>query len=265
MTGVTSLDTPLLEIDHLHAGYAGCDIVRGVSFNIAQGQLWAVLGPNGVGKSTLLRAGLGLIPATKGQVRFLGRDVARWKRRALAQNLAWVPQQVEASEAFTGLELVLMGRHPHLGSWGLTSQRDELEARHKLEVLGLGHLANVSCSHMSGGELRLVGLARAWTQSPRIMFLDEPTAFLDLRHQVQALEALRKFVSLGGAALTVLHDVNLASAYADNVLLLRDGCALAQGKTNEVLNAQNLSVLFGVDMVFSQVEGTGVFRPKSLA
>lgn len=254
---------PLFQTRRLTAGYGAHDVLRGVDLEVRPGELWAVLGPNGAGKSTLVRAGMGLLPARSGEVRLGGVPLASVDARTLAQRVAWVPQSSELAVGFTALELVLMGRSPHLGRWGLPSHGDVERARAVLEELDLSALATRPVTQLSGGERRLVFLARALLQEPQLLWLDEPTAFLDLRHQIDALEKVRLRTRAGMAAIAVLHDVNLALAYADRVLLLKDGQVQATGTPHDVGTAEALAALYGVPMVVSTAEdGQRLVAPR---
>ncbi|MFP2913526.1 ABC transporter ATP-binding protein, partial [Pyxidicoccus sp. 3LFB2] len=166
---------PLLVTRALLAGYGASPVLHGVDCEVHPGELWAVLGPNGTGKSTLLRAVLGVVPWMRGEVRLWGRERAEWEPRALARKLAWVPQTVEPAEGFSGLELVLMGRGPHLGLWGLPSTKDVALAHTVMEELGIAHLAERPGEALSGGERRMLLLARGLVQAPELLLLDEPT------------------------------------------------------------------------------------------
>jgi iron complex transport system ATP-binding protein len=254
----------LLSIQHLSAGYGPEPVLRDVDWSVRAGELWAVLGPNGTGKSTLLRGVLGGGPWVRGGIHLLGRERDGWEARALARRVAWVPQTFEPVEGFRGLELVLMGRSPHLGLWGLTSARDEALARAVLEELGVAALAERPCEAMSGGERRMLLLARGLVQEPSLLLLDEPTAFLDVAHQVGALERVRVRVDAGLGAVAVLHDVNLAAAFATHALLLREGRVLAQGPVAQVLERERLETLYGVPLeMASAPSGARLFAPRA--
>ncbi|WP_075009899.1 ABC transporter ATP-binding protein [Stigmatella aurantiaca] len=255
---------PLLATQGLMAGYGPSPVLQGVDFTVHAGELWAVLGPNGTGKSTLLRGVLGVVPWTRGGVRLLGRERPAWEPRALARQVAWVPQTFEPAEGFRGLELVLMGRSPHLGLWGLTSERDVALATAVLEELGVGHLADRPGEALSGGERRMLLLARGLVQQPALLLLDEPTAFLDVAHQVSALARVRARVEAGLGAVAVLHDVNLAAAFATHALLLRDGLVLAQGPVETVLERERLETLYGLPLETALApSGVRLFAPRA--
>lgn len=256
--------TPLLVTRGLLAGYGPRPVLHGVDCEVRPGELWAVLGPNGTGKSTLLRAVLGVAPWSRGEVRLLGRERAEWEPRALARRVAWVPQNFEPAEGFSGLELVLMGRSPHLGLWGLPSAKDEALARAVLEELDVAYLADRSAEALSGGERRMLLLARGLVQAPELLLLDEPTAFLDVAHQVGTLARVRVRVDAGLGAVAVLHDVNLAAAFATHVLLLRDGKVLAQGPAGTVLERGALEALYGLPMETALApSGARLFAPRA--
>lgn len=250
MTGPSALC-----VQQLSAGYGDRRVLEAVDLEVKPGELWAVLGPNGAGKSTLVRASLGLLPAREGKVAVFGTDVRAFGRRELARRVAWVPQSVDALPDFTAMELVLMGRAPHLSRWALASRADVARARAALEELGIGPLAGRALGALSGGERRLVMLARALTQAPELLLLDEPTAFLDVRYQVQTLALVRRRVEAGMAAVAVLHDVNLAAAFATRALLLRGGRALASGDAGEVLATGRLEALYGVPIATATSAG----------
>lgn len=234
-----------------------------VSLRVEPGQLWAVLGPNGSGKSSLLRCVLNTVPWMRGQVAVKGQARATWTARAFAREVAWVPQGLESVEGFSGLELVLMGRSPHQGLWGLSSARDVALAQQVLEELGVKDLAERSADALSGGERRMLLLARALVQQPSLLLLDEPTAFLDLHHQVTALSRLAARVKEGLGAVAVLHDVNLAAAFATHALLLREGQVLQQGPVEEVLRQESLEVLYGLPLEAARApSGARIFAPR---
>ncbi len=253
-----------LRLTGVDASHGARQVLHQVSLEVRPGRVLAVLGPNGAGKSTLVRVALGLHPATAGEVRVRGRPLAELSRAALAREVAWVPQSPGEAGDFTALELALMGRSPHLSFWGLPSAADVGRAHAALEALGLSELASRRLASLSGGERRLVLLARALVQEPKVLLLDEPTAFLDLRHQVEALRHVRALTRGGVAALAVLHDVNLAAAYADDVLLLKQGRVLAAGPVGEVLTAERLQALFDVEMLSAPLGADGrVFVPRT--
>lgn len=234
-------------------------VLKDVSFEVAPSQLWALLGPNGAGKSTLLKVALGLLRCERGRVLLGGVDCAGQARRDIARQVAWVPQSPAEDTGFTALELVLMGRAPHLGALGLTSKGDTDRARTLLAEVGLEALASRRLDEMSGGERRLCYLARARMQGAKVLLFDEPTAFLDVKNQVDCLRSLEAMVRSGVAALAVLHDVNLAAQWATHAALLKGGQRVAAGPVGEVLKAESLSALYGTTMTEA---GGGMFSAR---
>jgi iron complex transport system ATP-binding protein len=233
------------------AGYPGRPVLHGVDLTVEPGQLWALLGPNGAGKSTLAKVCLGLVPSSAGEVKVGGMNAMTTSRSLLAKAAAWVPQESAGGQAlqFTGLELALMGVEPRLAAFGLPSKSDADEARKLLEWLTVGALADRRLNEASGGERRLVWLARALLQKPKLLVLDEPTAFLDVKHQLIVMAELKKRVGEGLAVLAVLHDVNQAVTYATHAALLRDGRVMAAGPVGEVLQPAKLEELYGARFV----------------
>jgi iron complex transport system ATP-binding protein len=240
----------MLSCRAVSAGYPGRPVLHGVELKVEPGQLWALLGPNGAGKSTLAKVCLGLVPSS-GEVQVGGMNAMTTSRAQLAKVAAWVPQESADGQAlqFTGLELALMGLEPHLGAFGLPSQSDAAEARKLLEWLTVGGLADRRLSEASGGERRLVWLARALLQKPKLLVLDEPTAFLDVKHQLTVMTELRRRVGEGLAVLAVLHDVNQAVTFATHAALLREGRVQVQGPVGEVLTPARLEELYGARFV----------------
>jgi iron complex transport system ATP-binding protein len=257
------VNTPVLEVEGLSAAYGKRQVLRELTFSAREGELWAILGPNGAGKSTLLRVCLGLHKPLSGRVAVLGKPLGQWTRRALAQEVSWVPQSFDWASGFTGLELVLMGRSPRLGLWGLPSKGDVKRALSLMEELEVSHLASRPAHAISGGEQRLLLLCRALIQEPKIVMLDEPTAFLDLRHQMEVLTKIRLRVARGLAALAVVHDVNQAVACADKVLLLKAGRVLATGDARSTVDEERLRELYEIEIVSADAEdGQRLFAPS---
>ena len=248
-----------LRFSSVDAGYAAVPVLQNVSLEVEPGQLWTLLGPNGAGKSTVVKVALGLLPS-HGVVCTCGLDPRTASRTELARQVAWVPQSpADEGSAFTGLELALMGRSPHLGAWGLPSASDTQRALAALKELSVEHLAARPLTEASGGERRLVWLARALVQAPQLLLLDEPTAFLDVRHQVAVLRQVRRRVDEGLAALAVLHDVNQAAAWATHALLLKGGRVQAAGPALEVLTSERLSALYEVPVEAIAANGRTFF------
>lgn len=248
----------LSTLTSVSAGYGGCEVLRDVSLEVKAGEAWAVLGPNGAGKTTLAKVVAGLLKPMRGDVR-VGALGPNASPAEFARAVAWVPQQTPEGLDFTALEVVLMGRAPHLGPLGLTGAKDEQLAREALSAFDVSALAERRVSALSGGERRRVFLARALVQQAPLLVLDEPTAFLDVRHQVETLHLVRQRVSASLGVLAVLHDVSLASRFATHVVLLAKGTVAAQGTVADVLTTTRLSEVYGIAMERS---GDHTFEPR---
>jgi iron complex transport system ATP-binding protein len=231
---------------------------------VAAGEVLALVGPNGAGKSTLLRVLSGIVPARGGQARLDGTDLLRLGAGERARRLAVVPQMVHLPEAFTVGEVVLMGRTPHLPLWAGEGRRDCDAAWLAMRRAQVEHLAERRVDELSGGEQQRVVLARALAQEPQVLLLDEPTAHLDLKHQVGVLELVRSLAQEHHlAVLMTLHDLNQATLHADRVALLHRGEIVAQGRAAEVFTAETLSRVYGVPITISPhpTSGTPIVLP----
>jgi len=239
-------ERPLLAVEDVSVELGGRPVLRGVSLEAEPGEVVGLLGPNAAGKTTLVRVASGVLSPRVGAVRILGRSVGSWPRRALARCTAVVPQDAAAPFPFTVGEVVLMGRTPHHGWLGLDGPEDVERALAALRRLGIAELAGRAYTELSGGERQLVLFARALVQEPRLLLLDEPTAFLDLRHRIEVLEAVRAFAADGGAALVVSHDLGLAARACDRLVLLAEGRVRARGTPAEVLAPEALREVYGI-------------------
>jgi len=237
---------PALAVYGIVAGYHGRPVLRDVTLEVRAGAMLGVIGSNGSGKSTLVRAVTGVIPLRDGEVRLGGRDLRRLRPAEVARYTAVVPQSPVLPEEFTGLELVLLGRTPHLRLLQSEGPNDVAIARRALTLADAEHLAERRVSEMSGGERQRLLLARALAQEPRLLLLDEPTSHLDITHQVTVFELLAarcRHDRLG--VLAVVHDLTLAAQFCDSLVLLADGRVLAAGRPDEVLRPDILSAAYG--------------------
>lgn len=216
-----------------------------ITVAVPAGRLTAVLGPNGSGKSTLLRALMGAIPLESGRASIDGRDVAAWDRRMLACTVGVVPQTESTSFPLTVREMVGLGRYPHLGPVRSEGPVDHEAVRRALERCAIAELAERRITTLSGGELQRTRIARALAQEPRALVLDEPTASLDLRHEMAILGSLREWADGGTTVLLITHDLDLAARFADRMVLLDGGRLAAEGAPEEVLREDVLERVFG--------------------
>lgn len=232
----------MLKVEHLSVSYAGHLVLRDISLEMYAGEVLALIGPNGAGKSTLVRAISGVAPSVGGRVCKDGLDLLSVPVIERARFISVVPQLATLPPAFSVWETVLLGRTPHLNFLGQISARDEQVARCALEKADALSLAERRVGELSGGEQQRVLLARALAQSTPVMLLDEPTAHLDLQHQIGLLEVVRKLAREENlTVLIALHDLNLAARYADRVALLVDGELKGLGTAREVLQAKTIA------------------------
>jgi len=222
-------------------------ILRDVSLLLQPGAIVGLLGPNGCGKTTLLRLLSGMLKAQSGDVLIDGRPVAALTRRHIARRIAVVPQETHATFEFTVIDVVLMGRYPHLGPFELEGPADLDIARQALEATGTRHLESRPFASLSGGEKQRVVIAGALAQTADVMLLDEPTASLDLAYQLEVAALLRNLNRTRGTTMVVCtHDLNMAASLCDEVVLLRDGAVLAHGPTADTITVDSIAATFGV-------------------
>ncbi len=237
-----------LSFSYSRRGSTASNVLEGVSVQVAKGAIVGLLGPNGSGKTTLLRLFAGMLTPDAGRVFVDGRPLTEIGRRELARRLAVVPQDTHSTFDFNVLDMVLMGRYPHLGPFALEGADDLRIARDALAATGTAALESRAFSTLSGGERQRVVIASALAQSTDVLLLDEPTASLDLGYQLEVAALLKQVNREHGTTLVIAtHDLNLAAALCEQIVLLKQGRVVAQGTTGETLTAANVRRLFAVD------------------
>jgi iron complex transport system ATP-binding protein len=237
---------PLLDIEGLDITVGEVEVVRGLDLQLLRGQSLGILGPNGIGKTTLLKTLAGLHPPDRGRLSIDGRSLGDWPRRELARRLGMLLQHTHYAFEASCEDTALIGRHPHLGALQHESARDRDLARRALADVGLADFARRSCMTLSGGESRRLALATLLVQDPTLMLLDEPTNHLDPAHQVAVLDVIFKQISQRDrSAVMALHDANLAACYCSHVLLIHGQGEWALGRSQDLLEAERLSRLYG--------------------
>ncbi|WP_188192001.1 ABC transporter ATP-binding protein [Nonomuraea sp. SYSU D8015] len=232
-------------VQDLHFSYGPRPILAGADLTVEPGEFVALVGVNGCGKSTLLRLIAGLLKPTSGRIALDGADLASLSRREVARRLAVLHQSLPPVPGLTVRQLVRQGRYPHRGPLGLLWDSDTMDEA--LELAGVAHLADRVLDTLSGGERQRVRLALAVAQNTRILLLDEPTAHLDIRHQLEVLELVRSLRAARGlTVVTVLHELDHAARFAERIVALHQGRVWADGEPEDVITPELLAEVFGV-------------------
>ena len=240
-------------VKNLSHAFDSRPVLQDVAFEVAAGQFFIIIGPNGSGKTTLLKLLVGLLPLKRGRIELLGNSITRYSARSLAQRIAYVPQSVPVEFPFSVTEVVLMGRAPHLGLLGFEGVRDLEIARQAMAITGVDHLARRRLDQLSGGEQQRVFIARAICQQPEILLLDEPTAALDLSHQVRLMDLMERLKNEQHLTIVMIsHDLNLAAMYADRLLLLSQGAVARMGAPEAVMDFELLEKVYGCTLLVDQ-------------
>jgi iron complex transport system ATP-binding protein len=228
-------------------------ILQDLAFSVGAGQFFIIIGPNGSGKTTLLKLLAGLLPVRTGRIEVHQRSIQSYSPRQLARQIAYVPQAVSTEFPFRVDQVVLMGRAPHLGVLGFESAKDLEIAQQAMAYTDVAHLADRRLDQISGGELQRVFIARAICQQTSIILLDEPTAALDMAHQVRVMDLMERQKSDHQATVVMVsHDLNLAAMYADTLLLMHQGRMVCLGSPQEVVEFSRLEAVYGCPLLVDQ-------------
>ena len=256
--------THALVVEDVVLGYGDRIVIDGLDLVVQPGRITAIVGPNACGKSTLLRSVSRLLRPRAGHVLLDGRSVHRMPAKELARTLGLLPQSPIAPEGITVADLVGRGRHPHQGMLSRWSAEDDLAVAEALEVTGTVELADRPVDGLSGGQRQRVWIAMALAQQTDLLLLDEPTTFLDVRHQVEVLDLLTDMNrTRGTTTVMVLHDLNMAARYADHLVAMVDGRVHAAGPPGEVLTEECVRTVFGLDsrVIVDPTSGTPLMLP----
>ena len=242
-----------VNVINLSYSYGSRPVLKNLTFSVPKSDFFIIIGPNGSGKTTLMKVISGILKPQKGRLEILNRSIDRYNLKALARTIAFVPQMVTVDFPFTVIEMVLMGRSPYLGMLGLEHENDMEIAKQAIAFTGVEHLTHRKLDQLSGGEQQRVFIARAICQEPDVILLDEPTASLDLAHQVRVMDLMEKLKAEKGVTVVMVsHDVNLAAMYGDQLLLLSNGQIVCQGLPDEVLTFQTLEEAYGCTLLVDE-------------
>ena len=237
-----------IEARNIWLGYSRREVLRDISFEVMPGEMVGLIGPNGCGKSTIVRALTRIISPHQGRILLDGKDIAGIPRQELARKIGVVPQMPLLPSAFTGFEVVLMGRNPHMGLFQYERQQEIDITWRAMGRTMTQHLAGRRVGELSGGEIQSLLIARVLVQETQAILLDEPTANLDVGRQVEVLKLIKGLCREQNlAVLVALHDLNLAAQYCSRLILLNNGGVHAQGTPSEVITAENISEVYGAD------------------
>ena len=242
--------TNAVQAQSIGHAFNGQAVLSELTFQVPSGAFFIIIGPNGSGKTTLLKLMTGLLAVQNGQLSVLSRPIGDYTARELARRMAYVPQTVPITFGFSVMQVVMMGRAPHLGMLGFESEQGRELAREAMRLAGVDHLAERRLDQLSGGEQQRVFIARAICQQPAIMLLDEPTAALDLSHQVRVMDLMARLKAEQGVTVVMVsHDLNLAAMYADHLLLLDRGRLAGSGTPHDVLRFDLLEKVYGCPLL----------------
>lgn len=238
----------VLQVQHLTVHLGKRLVLQDLNFELESGQVMALIGANGSGKTTLLRTLIGRV-VSEGKILWMGKMIKDWSLRTLAKQVAYMPQSPLSEPGDRVIEVLRIGRFPHRGWMSLDHEEDEIMIRQVAKELGLTDLLDRPIETLSGGQRQRVFLGRCLVQSPRVILLDEPTTFLDLKHQAEFYRLMRQLAETRGICiLMACHDLNLATAHADKVMVLKSGRILACGNVREVMTEQIISEAFDMRM-----------------
>lgn len=257
----------MIIIKNISFSYGTTPVLRDVSFNVGKGAWLGILGPNGSGKTTLLKCISRNLEPNCGNILLDGKDLCSYSRSEIAKVVGVVPQENSVPFPFTVMEMVLMGRTPYHKAFGFDSARDINIAKDAMEMTDILKFANRSIQELSGGEKQRVMIARALAQEPKVLLMDEPTSFLDIKHQQEILGIIKKLnAEKGLTVISAMHDINIALAYCKDIMFLKDGMVKNIGKAEDVVTYANLKDVFETEVYVgvNDLDGRPYYLPMGL-
>lgn len=252
----TEKKRPAMEVKNVCFSYGKNEILKGASLKIEKGKVTTIMGANGCGKSTLFSLMTKNLDPAKGKVLLGGKNIARLRLNEFARKVAIVHQYNTAADDITVERLVSFGRTPHLGMMGIRGEEDERYVNWAMEVTNVSQFRERELSRLSGGQRQRVWIAMALAQGTEILFLDEPTTYLDIRYQIEILELVRKLNrEFGMTIVMVLHDINQSIYFSDKIIGLAGGKVIVEGEPEEVITEESIHELYGIDLKVARVDG----------
>ena len=242
-----------IQVRDLEFGYTKEKILKGIELSILPGEHVSIIGPNGAGKSTLIKCMDGLLKPQKGDIKIDGRCIRGMRREQIAKKIGYVPQSSASLFMLKVFDMVLLGRRPHT-TWK-NGEKDKKQVLNALRLLNIEHLAMKNFNEISGGQQQKVIVARAIAQETEMLLLDEATSNLDIRHQLEVMDIVRRLVDeLGISAVMIVHDLNIAARYSDKIIMMHQGEIAAAGTPEEVLTEENISSVYGVEICIEAIK-----------
>ena len=251
----------ILEIEALNFAYKKEKVLKNINLAAKKGELITLIGPNGSGKSTLLKCINNYLQIERGKIKIKNKEIRDYSKKELAQITAYVPQAAENNFNINVFETILMGRKAH-SSWKPRSQDKKITAQ-VVSRLGLEDIAFKNINNLSGGQRQKVFIARAAAQQAELILLDEPTNNLDLKHQLEIFNLIRKEVNSGKTAIVTMHDLSLVSRFSDRIIMLKNGCIFSDGSDTS-LSAANINSVYGVEVSLKEHNGKKIIIPEKV-
>jgi len=254
----------MLKVNDLTFSYGSHRVLKNISFQIKKGELCALFGPNGTGKTTLFKCCLKFLTPDSGTVRINGKDIRRFKAKQMARSVAYVPQAHHCAFPFTVSQMVLMGRTPHLNRFFTPGDKDREIASQAMQTLNISHLSDSSFNQLSGGQQQMVLIARAIAQQTQVIFLDEPAAALDFENQIRLWQTLQTIADQGTAILACTHDPNHVSWFCHSTVVLDRSGLLAKGNPGRIMTQEMMDHIYGETCRVKDLNGLKIMIPGKM-